>query len=82
MKNNNLFGYISTGFMTFLTVVQVNEIFQVIQLILTIISLIVTVSFTVWKWYKKASEDGEITKDEVDELMDSIKDVVDDKEKE
>lgn len=82
MKNNNLFGYISTGFMTFLTVVQVNEIFQVVQLILTIISLIVTVSFTVWKWYKNASEDGKITKDEVDELMDNIKDVVDDKEKE
>ena len=87
MKNSSVPEYLGCVFQAVLTVVQTNEIFQLISLILTIISLLVTLSFTIWKWYRKAMEDGKIDAKEVEEAVkiitdgiEDIKDVVDGEE--
>ena len=38
-------------------------------------------AFTIWKWWKKAKKDGKIDDDEVDELIDKVNNVIDDKKK-
>lgn len=80
MKDFNI-GFITTPFAALLTVTQTNAVLQSIQIVLTILCAIITIAFTVWRWYKKATEDGQITKDEISELIDdlepSIKDIND-----
>ena len=78
-------GLSGTAFEAVLAVTQVNEIFQMVQIILAIISFVVTISYTVWRWHKKATRedsDGgkEITPKEVGELFDEIKKQSQDKE--
>lgn len=62
----SVIGTVSTAF-------QENPILHNIQAILTIIAILVSISYTIWKWWKKASKDGKITKDEVEELFDDLK---------
>ena len=57
-----------------LTITQTNEIFALIQIIASTIVSIITIGYIIlYKWYKKASEDGKITKDEVEELGNELK---------
>lgn len=56
-----------------LTITQTNEIFALIQIIASTIVSIITIGYILYKWYKKATEDGKITKDEVEELGNEIK---------
>lgn len=58
---------------------QGQELLSYIQLGLGILATIVSILFSIWKWWKKASADGKITKDEIKELSDDIKDKLDDK---
>ena len=58
---------------------QGQELLSYVQLGLGILATIVSISFSVWKWWKKASADGKITKDEIKELSDDLKDKLDDK---
>lgn len=67
MKNN--FGWLGCGVATALTVVQTNEIFQIISLILTCIATLLTIAYNIYRWYKKATQDGKIDLDEIDELI-------------
>lgn len=62
------------------TIVQTNEVFQFVMLILSIMSTLFTLAFTIYKWYNKAKEDGKITKDEINDLMDDISDTLGNKE--
>lgn len=66
-----------TALESLLAVAQTNEILQTIQIILAIITFLVTIGYTLWKWYKNAKKDGKITKDEVEDLVDEIKEEVD-----
>lgn len=77
MKNNNFIGYGLTAFEAVLTTIQTDPIFQWISFALTIVSLIITIIFTVWKWYKEAKKDGKITKDEIETLIEEVKPDVD-----
>lgn len=66
---------------------QSNEILQAIQIILSIITFVLTILYTIWRWYKNAvdeNSDGgkKITKKEIDELVDEVKDKVDENNKE
>lgn len=63
------------------TIAQTNEIFQLIQIILASIVSILTIAFIIYKWYKKATEDGKITHDEIDDLFNQIDDEINKKEK-
>lgn len=66
------------------TAAQTKQVFQIISLVLTIVSILVSLAFTLYKWYKEAENDGKITKDEVmqavehtAQAVDSIKSAVD-----
>ena len=63
---------------TVLAVSQVNEVMQAIQIGLAIITFLVTICYTIWKWYKRATDEDSdggknITKKEVDDLVEDIK---------
>ena len=62
------------------TIAQTNEILQFIMFIMSIISTAFTIAFIIYKWYNKAKEDGKITKDEVNDLIDNISDALENKE--
>ena len=72
MKHDEIVGFGGSIFGTIMTIIQANEILQIIQAILTVIGLLVTLSYTIWKWYKKAKADGKIEEKEIDELIDEI----------
>lgn len=74
-------GTIVGGTSTAISYATYNQILTICGLILTIISTLVSITYVIWKWWKKAKEDGKITEDEVDELMDDLKDTIDDKKK-
>ena len=66
---------------------QSNEILQAIQIILSIITFVLTILYTIWRWYKNAIDDNsdggkKITKKEIDELIDDVKEKVDENNKE
>lgn len=74
MKNNDFLSWSGSALGTILTAIQTNEVFQYISLGLTILSTLVAIAFTIYKWWKKANEDGKITPEEIDELGKDIKD--------
>ena len=76
--------YVGSGLSIVFTAIQTNEVFQIVSLILAILTSATTLAFTLWKWYKKAKEDGKITPDEmiegakiVEEGIKEIKDIKD-----
>lgn len=77
--------YVGSGLSIVFTAIQTNEIFQIISLILAILTSATTLAFTLWKWYKKAKEDGKITPSELAEgakiVEDGIKEIKEIKEK-
>ena len=62
----------NTG-MYILTAIQTKEIFQIISLVLSILISIFIIVGKVIEWYKKAKEDGKITKDEIKEWSNNVK---------
>ena len=62
-------------------IAQEELLLKYIQLTLGIIATCLSVAFTIWKWWKKASEDGKITKDEVDELINDLDENINKKKK-
>lgn len=75
MKHDEMVGYGGSIFGAVMTTIQANEILQIIQAILTVIGLLVTIAYTVWKWYRKAKADGKIDEEEVDELAEDLKNI-------
>lgn len=68
----------ATGVATCLTgsVSQTNETMQIINLVITCVVGVVTLAYTIYKWYKKAKSDGKITKEEVNELIEDVKEEI------
>ena len=81
MKSNDFLCWIGSIFGTIGTAVQTDEVFRYISLALTILSTLVALIYTIWKWWRKAKQDGKITEEEVDELIDDVNDVLNDKDK-
>lgn len=78
-------GYFGSILTSALAAIQTNEIFQIIEIALACISFLVSISYTIYKWYKRATSDDsdggkKITKNEVSELADGIKNIKKDKE--
>ena len=82
MKHDEIVGFTGSGISTVLTITQTNEVFQTVQLIFSILAFLVTIAYTVWKWYKKAKQDGKITPEEVEELFDNLKNNINEEENE
>lgn len=59
------------------TVAQTKEIFQIVSLGVTILSVLLSLSFTLYKWYKTAKADGHITPDEVADAVKKTADAID-----
>lgn len=74
-------GTIVGGTCTGVSMATMNQVIVICNLVLTIIATIVSLVYTIWKWWKKAKADGKITEDEVDELIDDIHQVTNDKNK-
>lgn len=82
MKYDELVSWMGTMTSSVFTAIQTNAILQVISIIITCLAGLFTIAYTIWKWYRRAKADGKITEDEVDELMDELKDKIpDDKKK-
>lgn len=70
-------GYMGSFFTALLAAVQTNQVLQIIEVILACISFLLSIAYTIWKWYKKAKlEDSDggskVTRKEVKELQDEI----------
>ena len=74
LKHDEVIGYAGSSFGAVMTALQTNELFQLVQLILSCVALVITIAYTVWKWWKKASQDKKIEDKELDELFDEIED--------
>ena len=68
------YNYIANGVGIIFSAIQSNEVLSWISWGLTLLATIVSISFTLYRWYKKATEDGKIDKSEIDELGDIIDD--------
>lgn len=64
--------YILDGFAITLGAVQLNQIMQIIQLVLGIVATIISIMFSIWLWWKRASKDGKITEEEIKEGQDIL----------
>lgn len=73
MNDKTVISWVGTG-LTFAGSVINSEIRDIISWVVTLVVALVTLGFTIWSWYKKAKSDGKITQDEVEELIDKIKD--------
>lgn len=73
MKNVD---YVSNGVALMSTALQSEHTFQIISLVLTCLATAFSLAFTLYKWYKTAKADGKITKDEIVEGVEIVKEHV------
>lgn len=71
MNKENL-TYLTNSFALVLSAIQDNPIFQAVSFILTILSFLVSIAYTIYKWYVKAKKDGKITLEEIKELHEDL----------
>lgn len=69
-------GIVGTSVSAVGTGLQPNEVLQTISIVLTIIGTLITIAMAIANWWKKAKKDGKITKDEIQEGVNIIKDGV------
>ena len=62
------------GVQAILTAIQTDEVLRRISFGFTIFSVILNIAYNVWRWWRKSKEDGKISMNEVDELVDIVKD--------
>lgn len=72
MKSKEFVSYGSNIIAMIFTAVQPDEILQYVSLGLTIIATLFSIGFTIYNWWNKASADGKITKEEVEELKNDL----------
>lgn len=64
--------WIGTGLTAITAYLQVNDIAKYIVFALGVASGFLSIIYTIYKWYKRASADKKLSKDEVNELIDII----------
>lgn len=62
------------GLQAIFTAIQTDEVLRWISFGFTLVSVILTIAYNIWRWWRKSKEDGKISIDEVDELVDIVKD--------
>lgn len=72
MKENT--NYFLAGVSAVFSAIQSNEVLQWISWGLTLLCTLLSIAFTIWKWWDKAHADGRITPDELKELQESLQD--------
>lgn len=76
-SDKNIVGWVGSGIAVILTTLQENPVIQVISFCLTILSVLVSLAYTLWKWYRRAKADKKITDEEIEEGLTIIKDHTD-----
>lgn len=71
---DNILEILSIGVQATFTAVQTDEILRRISFAITLVSFIITLSCNIYKWWRNSKKDGKISMDEVDELVDIVKD--------
>lgn len=71
---DNLLNILGIGVQAVFTAVQSDEILRRISFAITLVSALITIAYNIYKWWRKSKEDGKISIDEVDELVDIVKD--------
>lgn len=71
MKDNNIISWVGSG-ITLATSALTQDIVQIILMILGVISSLVSLAYTIYKWWKKAKADGKIDEKEIEELGDIV----------
>lgn len=69
-----LFEVSGNGLMYVLTATQTKEVFEIISLVLSILISLLIITSKLVVWFKKAKEDGKITKDELKEGIEILQD--------
>ena len=65
-------GVVGSSVSWVLTATQVNEVFEIIQICFSIAVSLITILYIVYKWYKRATADGKITEEELEELKKEV----------
>lgn len=71
MKDNNALSWV-TSIITIITGVASEDIIRVVLLVLGCISTLVSLSYNIYCWWKKAKADGKITADEIKEGVEIV----------
>lgn len=71
MKDNNALGWVGSA-VTILTGSLSQDVMQIILLVIGICSALFSLFVNIYTWWKKAKEDGKISKEELDELNNII----------
>lgn len=74
MEDRNIAGYAFGGLGVILSGVNPDQILSVTLSILSVISILVSLAFSLYRWYHLAKKDGKISKDEIDDLNKIIDD--------
>ena len=78
MKNkNNTLSWITNSITYLCAIVSTSEVAQIILYCLGIVGTLVSIGYNIYIWYVKAHADNKISKDEVDELKDTLDKSVD-----
>ena len=56
-SDKNIVGWVASGVAGVFTTLQENPVIQIISFCLTILSVLVSLVYTLWKWYRKAKAD-------------------------
>ena len=78
MKINEIATAIGNAMTYLLAFMQTNETLQIIEFVLAIATSVVLLCYRLWRWYKEASKDGKITKEEIKDGIDIMANGVDD----
>lgn len=62
------------GLQAIFTAIQTDEVLRRISFGFTLVSVILTIAYNIYKWWRNSKKDGKISMDEVDELVDIVKD--------
>ena len=71
---DNLLDILGIGVQAIFTAIQTDEVLRRISFGITILSALITIAYNIYKWWRKSKKDGKISMDEVDELVDIVKD--------
>lgn len=71
-NHNEPFGYIGNAIGAVFSAIQTNEVLSWISWGLTILATLISVAYTIYKWWDKAHADGKITPDEIKDLSDDL----------
>ena len=69
------YNYLGNAVGIVFSAIQSNEVLSIISWVMTILATCVSIAFTLYKWWKKASADGKIDEQEIDELGNIVDDI-------